>query len=101
MAPSLSRGIPFVYILQLRSGAYYVGCSTDAETRFSEHTTGTACRTTVIDPPVAVAFIEIHPSFASARQRETQIKKWSRAKKQALIAGDVDQLKALSRSTSG
>jgi hypothetical protein len=42
MAPSLSRGIAFVYILQLRSGAFYVGCSSDAETRFNDHLAGKA-----------------------------------------------------------
>ncbi len=98
MDPSLSRGISFVYILRLRSGAFYVGCSNDVETRFGEHTEGTACRTTTIDSPIAVLFIEIHADFAMARRREAQIKKWSRAKKEALIAGDMDRLKALSQS---
>ena len=98
MAPSLSRGVSFVYILRLRSGALYVGCSTDAETRFAEHSAGTACRTTKLDPPVSVVFVEIHPDFRSARRRETQIKKWSRAKKEALISGDVARLKSLSQS---
>jgi len=31
-----------------------------------------------------------------ARKREIQIKKWSRAKKEALIAGDMDGLHDLS-----
>jgi hypothetical protein len=35
----------------------------------------------------------------SARKREIQIKKWSRAKKEALIAGDFVKLKNLSHST--
>jgi putative endonuclease len=98
MAPSLSRGISFVYILRLHSGAFYVGCSNDAETRFAEHAEGRACRTTAIDAPIAVLFIELQTDFAMARRREAQIKKWSRAKKEALIAGDMDRLKALSRS---
>jgi putative endonuclease len=98
MAPSLSRGSSIVYILRLRSGALYVGCSNDAETRFRDHAKGQACRTTKIDPPIEVLLIELHDDFAKARHRETQIKKWSRAKKEALIAGNVDQLKALSRS---
>ena len=98
MAPSLSRGIPFVYILQLRSGAFYVGCSNDVDARFADHAAGTACRTTTIDPPVAVLWIEIHSDFAAARHREAQIKKWSRAKKSALIAGDLARLRELSRN---
>ena len=98
LAPNLSRGMSFVYILKLHSRAFYVGCSNDADTRFIEHADGTACRTTAIDPPVSVLFVEIHPNFVLARRREAQIKKWSRAKKAALIAGDLLRLKSLSRS---
>ena len=98
MAPSLSRGMAFVYILQLRSGVLYVGCSTDCEARFREHEAGTACRTTALDPPLTLRFVEIHPDFVTARRREPQLKKWSRAKKEALIKGDLARLQALSRS---
>jgi putative endonuclease len=98
MAPSLSRGIPFVYRLRLRSGNFYVGCSTDFEARFREHEQGTACRTTAIDPPDALLFVEIQSDFPTARQRESQIKRWSRAKKQALINGNHPLLGRLSRS---
>jgi putative endonuclease len=98
MVPSLSRGIPFVYILRLRSGNFYVGCSTDFEARFREHERGTACRTTAIDPPEALLFVEIQSDFRTARQRESQIKRWSRAKKQTLINGDYPLLQRLSES---
>ena len=100
MAPSLSRDTPFtfMYILRLRSGAFYVGCSTDFEARFHEHEQGTACRTTPIDPPEALLFVEIQSDFRTARQRESQIKRWSRAKKRALMDGDYAFLQRLSRS---
>jgi predicted GIY-YIG superfamily endonuclease len=98
MAPSLSGGIPFVYILRLRSGNFYVGCSTDFEVRFRQHEDGTACRMTLVDPPKALLFIEIQPDFRSARRCESQIKRWSRAKKQALMDGDCFLLQRLSKS---
>jgi putative endonuclease len=98
MAPNLSKGVACVYILELRSGALYVGCSTDCEARFRDHEAGTACQTPAPDPPGAVRFIEINPDLAAARQREAQLKKWSRAKKQALIAHDFARLRNLSRS---
>jgi putative endonuclease len=107
MAPSLlkvpsnvegSRGIPFVCILRLRSGDLYVGCSIDCEKRFHDHEAGTACRTTKADPPASLLLIEIHPDFPSARSREAQIKKWSRAKKLALARGDFASLRNLARS---
>jgi len=98
MAPSLRRGTPFVYILRLCSGAYYVGCSVDFETRFGQHMEGTACRTSALDPPILLLFIEIHSDFTAARRREAQIKKWSRAKKEALVCADKHLMKSLSRS---
>ena len=101
MAPSLSRGTPVVYILRLRSDAFYTGSSTDLEARLSNHAQGTACRTTRLDPPVTLLWIEIQPDFATARQREAQIKKWSRAKKEALIQGDTTKLRNLSKSNRG
>jgi len=42
--------------------------------------------------------IEILPTLGVARQREAQIKKWSRAKKEALIADNFAALKAWSKS---
>ena len=98
LVPNLSKGIPFTYLLKLQSGIYYTGCSTDFETRFHEHEAGTACRTTQLDPPVALLWIEIQTDFSKARSREMQLKKWSRAKKEALIAGDFVRLRNLSKS---
>ena len=98
LAANLSRGTPYIYILRLRSGALYVGCSNDVETRFVEHCAGTASRTTALDPPASVLFLEPQPDFTAARRREAQIRRWSRCKKEALIAGDVDRLRGLSRS---
>ncbi len=98
MAPSLSRGQSAVYLLRLMSGVIYVGSSTDFEQRLDDHLTGQACRTTQLDPPVTVLRIETYATFSDARRRELQIKRWSRAKKEALIRGDRVRLKTLSRS---
>ena len=98
MVPSLSRGTPFTYLLKLQSGVYYTGSSTDFEARFRDHEAGTACRTTRIDQPVGVLWIEIQPDFSTARKREAQIKKWSHAKKEALVSGNLDRLRSLSKS---
>jgi putative endonuclease len=98
MVPSLSRDTPVVYILRLRSGALYVGCSTNIETRFHEHESGTACRTTRADPPDTLLFLELAADFRMARRREAQIKRWSRGKKLALASSDCAGLRRLSRS---
>lgn len=99
MVPSLSRGVPVVYLARLKSGAIYIGCSLDLELRLSDHVKGNASRTTKIDPVVELLRVETCLDFSEARTREAQLKRWSRAKKEALARGDVAALKALSKST--
>jgi putative endonuclease len=98
MAPEVTRGSAVVYFLHLRSTAIYVGCSTDLEQRLHDHLSGEACRTTAIDSPTAILRVEIFTSLREARRREAQLKKWSRAKKHALIRGDAGALRQLSQS---
>lgn len=84
-------------ILRLRSGTLYPGATTDVQRRFEEHVKGIACRTTNLDPAVSLAYSEEHPTFADARQREAQVKKWTLAKKEALVSGNTDRLKHLAK----
>lgn len=98
MVPSLSRGLPVVYFLRLRSGTMYVGASVDLIQRLEDHVAGQACRTTTLDPPSALLRIESFETFSQARSREAQLQRWSRAKKESLVADDLAALKALSRS---
>jgi predicted GIY-YIG superfamily endonuclease len=45
--------------------------------------------------PVVLAHVEAYPDRAVALRRERQLKRWTRAKKEALIAGDLKLLKRL------
>jgi len=85
------------YLLRLRSGALYAGATTDLKRRWDEHLRGVACRTTRLDPPEQVVHSEAFPTFSGARRREAQVKRWSRAKKEALAVGDLAEIKRLSR----
>ena len=87
-----------VYFLLLKSGIIYIGASTDLLQRLDDHGSGRACRTTQLDPPTALLGVETHGTFAKAREREAQLKRWSRSKKEALLRGDLEGLRALSRS---
>jgi putative endonuclease len=87
-----------VYFLRLRSGVIYVGASVDLEQRLGDHLSGQACRTTALDIPAALLRVEIYSTFSEARQREAQLKRWSRPKKAALVGGDFDRLRKLSQS---
>lgn len=93
-----SKGTPVVYCLRLRSGVIYIGASLDLEQRLEDHASGQACRTTLLDPPTDFLRVEVFASFTDARRREAQLKRWSRAKKEAFIRGDLGALKSLSRS---
>lgn len=87
----------WLYILRLKSGQLYIGSTTDLDQRYKDHCLGKACRTTKIDPPLNLLYSEEFEIFSGARKREAQIKRWSRAKKEALVAGDLSRLKELSR----
>jgi predicted GIY-YIG superfamily endonuclease len=85
------------YILRLHSDGLYCGSTKDRSRRYKEHFSGSGCRTTKIDPPVAVVYEEEYQTYSEALEREQQIKRWSRAKKEALIKTDLAELKKLAK----
>jgi putative endonuclease len=88
----------WLYILRLKSGKLYIGATADLDQRCREHFEGKACRTTKVDPPVGLVHSEEYQTNLEARRREAQIKRWSRAKKEALVYGDMAKLQELSKS---
>ena len=90
----------FVYILLCSDGSYYVGHTDNIDLRIQRHIEGRGATWTAKRIPVNLVYQESYPDLKSAVRRETQIKKWSRAKKEALIAGDLNKLKILSRARS-
>jgi len=48
--------------------------------------------------PVKLVYQESYQNLNDAIKGERQIKKWSRAKKEALIKGELETLKILSKS---
>ena len=89
----------WVYILRCSDGSYYTGIAqTDLERRIAEHNAGTYEGYTSSRRPVDLVFAQEFPLAIQAIEMERRVKKWSRAKKEALIAGDWDRLRALSRN---
>ncbi len=88
------------YILFCSDNSYYVGHTQNIARRLATHNAGKGANYTAIRRPVNLVFTETHPSKAEAIAREVQIKKWSRAKKQSLIDGDVAKLHELARRHS-
>ena len=86
------------YMLRLQSGKLYPGATTNLDQRWKDHVAGHGCRTTKLDPPVELTYQEEYPTFSDARRREAQIKRWSRNKKEALVAAEKQILGDLSTS---
>jgi predicted GIY-YIG superfamily endonuclease len=87
--------MPFVYILRCADESYYVGKTNGLRTRLREHQAGVGADYTSVRRPVEMVYAEEHATVRSARERETQLKHWSRSKKQALITQDIRRLKRL------
>ena len=78
----------WVYILRCNDGRYYTGHSDNLEARLAQHKTGGFCDYTSRRRPVEHVWSETFPTRIEALEAERRIKPWSRAKKEALIAGD-------------
>jgi len=97
MAVSESKDC-WVYIAELGDTRLFVGVMISPNRRTLEHQDGRSSRTTRIFGLKRMLYLEPQPNLLSARQREKQLKGWSRAKKLALASGNLRALKELSRS---
>jgi predicted GIY-YIG superfamily endonuclease len=88
----------YTYILKCADNSYYIGHTEDLANRVERHNSGQGSAHTAARLPVHLVHSEIFQSRAEAMKREAQIKKWSRAKKEALINIDTSSLKSLSKS---
>jgi putative endonuclease len=87
--------IAFVYILRCHDASLYVGSTDDLVARLERHNRGDGCSFTASRIPVTLVYAEEHQTDDRAQKRERQIKRWTRAKKEALIAGYLLLLKRL------
>src|SRR5271165_6380647 len=97
--PAPLRGNAFVYILACSESALYVGSAGDVAKRLAEHGGPRGARFTRDHPGGRLIYVEGPLSITMALQRERQLKRWSRAKKLALILNQTGLLKKLSHST--
>ena len=87
----------WIYILRCSDGSYYTGRTNDIQKRIGEHVAGQGCQWTRHRLPIELVFQQEMPDENTAFQAERQIKNWSRVKKEALIAGNFDLLRWLSK----
>jgi len=89
----------YVYIVKCRDGRYYTGTTRGTlERRIAEHNDGTFGRFTSGRRPVELIYSEYFGQITDAIEAERRLKGWSRAKKEALIAGELDRLPGLSKN---
>jgi predicted GIY-YIG superfamily endonuclease len=80
-----------VYILRCSDGTYYTGLAKDLEGRVYAHEIGAHPESyTFGRRPVKLEWSIVAESYQEAFQWEHRIKGWSRAKKDALIRGDIE-----------
>jgi putative endonuclease len=90
----------FLYILRTSSNRLCIGVTESLERRVGTHNLGKGAEWIKPEKNARIVYSERHTNLGSARKRELQLKRWSRAKKEALIAGNFALLKALSRCKS-
>ena len=93
----------WAYMLQCADQSYYVGSTSheDLELRVAEHNDARFIGYTSTRRPVFLVWSEWFGDLNEAHAMERQVKGWSRVKKQALIAGNTEQLVQLSRRRAG
>ena len=88
----------FVYILKCSDNTFYTGITSDLESRIASHKMGKYRDSyTFSRRPVNLVFFCEFTEASKAIEVEKQIKKWSRAKKKALISGDFEKLPNLAK----
>ncbi len=88
----------FVYILQCSDDSYYTGVTNNVDKRVMQHNSGEDSNAYVHRRrPARLVWYAGFSNPETAIEKEKQIKGWSRAKKEALIAGKYELLPALSR----
>lgn len=89
----------FVYILRGSSNQLYIGKTNNLNARIIQHVKKDwkAAKFTKDNNNFQLVYNEEYETRIEAMNRETQLKGWSRLKKEALISGDLKQLISLSK----
>ncbi len=90
--------LSYVYILKCADATFYTGVTSNLDKRIIEHHNGIHPESyTAKRRPLKLVFYAEFTDIHLAIMREKQIKKWSKAKKEALIEGSFEELPNLAR----
>ena len=88
----------YVYILKCAENTYYTGFTSNLENRIEQHQQGKYKDSyTFKRKPIELVFYWEFSSVEMAIETEKQLKKWSKAKKEALIDGEFEKLPNLAK----
>lgn len=96
--PQGATNSSWVYILQSEDGSLYIGQTNNLARRVRQHGSGRGSKFTRDHEAPRLVYCEGPVATEVAVAREAQLKRWARAKKEALIRGDVAALQRLARS---
>jgi len=83
----------YVYILECSDKSYYIGITNDYVRRLHEHQSGLHQKSyTYSKRPLKLVYISVFHDVHQAIAWEKKIKKWTRKKKEALIAKQYEKL---------
>ena len=87
----------FVYILRTSSNTLYIGQTNNLEKRVKIHQSKSPKSAKYIRyfSSFKLVYSEKYPTRKEAMKREVQLKRWTKAKKEALINGSLKSLKPL------
>lgn len=87
----------YFYILRCSDNSLYCGQTNNLERRIHEHSfdKNKSAKYLRAKKPINLVYFEELSTLQEAMKREMQIKKWTRAKKEALIKKDFTLLKKL------
>jgi len=88
----------YMYILQCADGSLYTGSTKELQKRVAQHKAGNGAKYTKHNLPIKLVYYESFYKIDEAFKREKQIQNWSRVKKTALIQGNINLLKQLSKN---
>ena len=78
----------YLYFVRCQDNSLYIGSTTLLPSkRLHRHNSGTGATWCLQHGPGVVVYSEAFSTLLEARQREQQVKRWSRAKKERLILG--------------
>ncbi|HVW66442.1 MAG TPA: GIY-YIG nuclease family protein [Candidatus Peribacteraceae bacterium] len=77
----------FFYLARCSDDSLYAGTCVDLKEREAKHNDGSGAKYTRSRRPIRIIYHEEFDTLSEARKREAEVKKWTKAEKEALIEG--------------